>query len=538
MIAFVKLISISRLNQFFLFQLLIASLATGGSALGQQPLEINITDFSQQGIIQWTDVNTGPALYELEYRSTIDGSWRRFWENSLLFGDADHDGPTLFEQEVPMFFRIRKQSLSAAIPEPITDADYFENGAPSELKVELGKLLFFDKILSGNRNISCATCHHPLTGTGDLLSLPVGEGGRGLGPTRSAEQGTYTIYERVPRNANELFNRGAREFTTLFHDGRVAALDSTHSSFETPAGEKLPDGLENALAAQAMFPVTSATEMAGQAGENEIADLADQGNLPGLWETLAARLQQIPAYVEKFQGAFPNQIQSANDIQFKHAANAIAAFESVAFRSDRSPFDAYIRGEREALSPTARQGMALFYGKAGCANCHSGPFQTDHKFYAMAMPQIGPGKGDGWQGLEDYGRERVTGSDQDRYKFRTPSLRNVVLTGPWGHDGAYNQLDDTIQHMLTPIASLNNYTTDKATLPHNETLEPKDFALLSHTESQQALAEASALQDTQPLTPEERHQLLQFLESLTDPYTLNFGQHIPMRVPSGLPVGD
>ena len=526
-----------RLNQILLSQLLLASLATGGSALAQQRSEIIITGFSQQGIIQWTDVNTGPALYELEYQSTIDGSWSSFWENSIFFGDADHDGPTLFEQEVPMFFRIRKQALSAAVPEPITDADYFENGAPSELKVELGKLLFFDKILSGNRNISCATCHHPLTGTGDLLSLPVGEGGRGLGPTRSTEQGADTIYERVPRNANDLFNRGAREFTTLFHDGRVAALDPTHSSFETPAGEHLPTGLDNALAAQAMFPVTSATEMAGQAGENEIADFSAQANFPAIWEELAVRLKEIPAYVEKFQAAFPNQIQSADDIQYTHAANAIAAFESVAFRADRSPFDAYLRGESKALSQTARQGMALFYGKAGCANCHSGPFQTDHQFYAAAMPQIGPGKGDGWQGLEDYGRERVTGSDQDRYKFRTPTLRNVVLTGPWGHDGAYNQLDDMIQHMLAPIESLNNYTANKATLPYNTTLEPLDFALLARPEYKQSITEANTLQATQ-LTPEERSELLQFLESLTDPYTLNFAQHIPMRVPSGLPVAD
>ncbi len=60
------------------------------------------------------------------------------------------------------------------LPPPVTDADYYDNGAPDDAKVELGKFLFYDKILSGNKNISCATCHHALTDTGDGLSLPVG----------------------------------------------------------------------------------------------------------------------------------------------------------------------------------------------------------------------------------------------------------------------------------------------------------------------------------------------------------------------------
>lgn len=91
--------------------------------------------------------------------------------------------------------------------------------------------------------------------------------------------------------------------------------------------------------------------------------------------------------------------------------------------------------------------------------------------------------------------------------------------------------------MLTPIESLNNYTASKATLPNNSTLESLDFALLERPEYKQSITEANTLQITQ-LTPEERNELLQFLESLTDPYTLNFAQHIPMQVPSGLSVAD
>jgi cytochrome c peroxidase len=120
--------------------------------------------------------------------------------------------------------------------------------------VRLGKVLFYDKILSGNRNISCATCHHALTGTGDGLALPVGEGGKGLGVTRDTGSGSDAIHERVPRNAPHIFNLGAKEFTVMFHDGRVAVDNSLPSGFTSPAGEQLPLGLDNPLAVQGHVP--------------------------------------------------------------------------------------------------------------------------------------------------------------------------------------------------------------------------------------------------------------------------------------------
>ena len=189
------------------------------------------------------------------------------------------------------------------LPEPVTDTDYFDNGAPDTAKVQLGAQLFFDKILSGNLNISCATCHHSFTATGDGLSLPIGEGGRGLGVTRDTGVGPDAVHERVPRNAPALFNLGAREFTSLFHDGRVQPNAKFPNGIESPAGFDLPEGLDSPLAAQAMFPVTSATEMAGQAGENPVADAAAAGDLAGpngVWAQLAERLQGVDGYVAQF----------------------------------------------------------------------------------------------------------------------------------------------------------------------------------------------------------------------------------------------
>jgi cytochrome c peroxidase len=339
------------------------------------------------------------------------------------------------------------------LPRPASNRDFYDNGAPDAAKVELGKVLFFDKLLSGNRNTSCATCHHSLTDTGDGLSLSVGEGGRGLGVTRDTGTDADAIHERVPRNAPPVFNLGAREFWRMFDDGRVELDPSQPSGFASPAGDDLPDGLDNVLAVQAMFPVTSTTEMAGQAGENTIADAAEPGNLAGpggVWEQLAMRLQDVPDYVDLFVDVYPD-VNSAADISYVHAANAIAAFEASAWRATNSPFDRYLRGDHQAMSKSAIKGMRLFYGKAKCATCHSGTFQTDHEFYAIAMPQIGPGKGDGVDGHDDFGRERVTLDMLDRYRFRTPTLRNVALTGPWGHDGAYDSLEAIVRHNLNPV---------------------------------------------------------------------------------------
>ena len=428
------------------------------------------------------------------------------------------------------------------LPEPVTDSDFIIHSAA---KVELGRLLMFDKILSGNRNISCATCHHALTDTGDGLSLPVGEGGFGLGKSRN----TGGIEERVPRNAPPVFNLGAREFEVMFHDGRVSANPDFPSGCKTPAGEDLPQGLDSVLACQAMFPVTSGAEMAGGADENTIGLAAANGNLAGpdgVWAQLAERLRD-PAnnYIDLFVDAF-NDVNSAADITYVHAANAIAAFEGTNWRADNSPFDRYLRGERKAMSRNAIQGMSLFYrgdtnGQA-CADCHSGKFQTDHGFHAIAMPQIGPGKGDNTDGytdkLEDFGREQVTGNEKDRLKFRTPTLRNVALTAPYGHDGAYNTLHAVVQHHINPANAIYTYDQGQAVLTPDEDLDDLDFAVMNDSYRVSVIAEKNEIQ--QPFTYSEKDValIIEFLHALTDPSSIDLRDDQPFTVPSGIPVAD
>ncbi|MEZ4425299.1 MAG: cytochrome c peroxidase [Gemmatimonadota bacterium] len=461
------------------------------------------------------------------------------------------------------------------LPSPAVDADYLHAGAPPPDVVELGRLLFFDKLLSGNRNISCATCHHPSLASADGLALGWGEGGEGVGPARTVGgEGAGSVHGRVPRNAPALFNLGALEFERLFHDGRVESDPEGHyeGGFVTPARWKLPRGLESVLAAQAMFPVGSSVEMAGQPGENEIADAVWAGRMGGPdggWERLAQRLREEPDYVRLFRTAFPDRIRSPADIRFVDAANAIAAFETVAFRSDRSPFDAFLRGDSTALDTTQRRGMDLFYGKAGCAGCHRGTFQTDHGFHAIAMPQIGPGKGDGHDGrywgrsgekafLEDFGRGRVTGRPADDFRFLTPSLRNVALTGPWGHAGTFTTLEATVRHHLDAVASVEAYRLPESLLPSltevweltgsgsrldqrplssGRTLRflERDGWVQQDDSLRARMARASELRPVR-LSDVEVDALLSFLHALTDPSADALEHWIPEAVPSGLPV--
>lgn len=411
----------------------------------------------------------------------------------------------------------------------LTDMDFHNS---SSEKIKLGQFLFYDKILSGNLNISCASCHHPMAGTGDGLALPVGEGGKGLGVTRDTGSGIDAIHERVPRNAPHLFNLGAKEFVTMFHDGRLTVNPNHPSGFDSPAGDALPEGLDHSLAAQAMFPVTSTTEMAGQAGENPVGDAATADNFTEVWRLLTARVMAIDEYRDLIHQAYPGLADQ--NATFVHIANAIGAFEATAFRADNSRYDQYLRGEYSPSS-SEKKGYKIF--KDNCMSCHSGPLQTDHQFHALGIPQIGPGKGDGLFGYDDFGRERVTGNNDDRYRFRTPTLRNVAITGPWGHDGAYDTLEGMIRHHLNPEQSLDNYDIRQARLPPRNDLSEIDDIIHSDEISR---ADLKARIEIQPvnLTDQEIDSLLDFLKALTDTASLDMRNTVPYRVPSGLPIAD
>lgn len=418
---------------------------------------------------------------------------------------------------------------AADLPAPVTDADYMETTPEA---VALGQLLFYDPILSGSKTVACSTCHHPKFGTSDGLSLGLGDGAKGLGPDRAVDADNLPE-KRIPRNAPAMFNLGAHEFTVMFHAGRLEADPTKPGGIRTPLGQEMVEGFSGVLSAQAMFPVLSADEMAGHYSENEISQAVRLGMLTGeggAWDLISKRVEAIPEYREMFDAVIGDR-----PIDFTDISDVLAEFIAFEWRADESPFDAHLRGT-EPLSGPALEGMELFYGKAGCAGCHAGKFQTDHGFHAIAMPQIGPGKVERFEtDTRDIGRLRVTGDPDDIYRFRTPTLRNVALTAPYGHTGAYATLEAVVRHHLDPVRSLFSYDIAQAVLPELEGASEWDTAVMADAREIVAIAEANELVPID-LTDAEVEALVAFLESLTDPGSADGRLGIPERVPSGLPV--
>lgn len=436
---------------------------------------------------------------------------------------------------------LSSQVVAVALPGPVTDTDFHANGVHDPKKVELGRALFFDKIMSGNKNISCATCHSPLLSSGDGLSLGVGQRGKYLGPMRITETPEGKITSRIGRNAPPLFNLGAKEFIRLNWQGRhEIRADGT---MNLPSNRFTPAGLDNLLAGQALFPLLNTHEMLGSGNENEImtaipADAPRTAErFPYSWEALMDRLRAVPEYVDMFKAAF-GDVDSPEAMNIAHYANAVSAFQATAFRADNSPFDRYLRGDTEALSGAQLRGLDVFYNKANCATCHSGKFQTDHNFYAIAMPQFGPGVRSGTvQQQEDVGRREMTINDADKFKFRTPTLRNIALTAPYGHSGAYRTLEGVIRHHLDPVNSFLNWDRTQVVMPSRSDLDSKDFFIMDDAASRERIIAANQLAPS-TLTDEEIKDLIEFLHALTDVASLDLNGWIPRSVPSGLPVGD
>ncbi len=383
----------------------------------------------------------------------------------------------------------------------------------------LGQALYFDKLLSGNNDVSCATCHWPDLATDDNRTLPRGVGGTGVGSDRTTGQ-------IVPRNSPTVLN--AHLYERVFWDGRV---QNVAGILQTPAGASLTPAMEEVfdpqwqlLAAQAMFPVTSRKEMRGAIGENPVADLAD-GDFAGIWGALRDRLVAFNEYQTLFLDAYPS-LSSIGDIEFAHAANAIAAFEVRAFGLFDSPFERFVGGDDQALTAAQVQGALEFYGPGGCARCHEGSTFTDNRFHNIGMPQLGPGRGDGG-GSDDFGREGQTGDPNDRYRFRTSSLLNIELGAPYGHAGQYDDLRSMVLHYTNAPLFLQNYNIlENVTDPDLiNTLLPNTAEIASRI--------GGIVEDPRNFDVDA---VVTFLEALTADSAVDLSALIPASVPSGIAV--
>ena len=386
--------------------------------------------------------------------------------------------------------------------------------------VALGQALMFDKILSGNRDISCATCHDPTQHLGDGLALAVETGGSGSGPARTLGAGR----QFVPRNAPTLLN-SAIGLPYIFWDGRL-----------TRFGPPLPDVVvptTDLLQGQAMLPVLNRREMRGEKGDvdvlgnpNELAQIDDTLS-NAIWQGVMHRLVAVPGYVTMFNAAFPSIPPTS--LRFEDMAKAIAAFEMDAMMKNGSPFDRYLARDNNALSVEAKRGGVLFFGEARCSQCHNGPFLGGREFSNSGVPQLGPGVGQG--APLDKGRGELIDFQFYQFAFRVPPLRNVELTAPYFHNGSFPTLESVVKHYNDVTTSLRTF--DPATLPAS-------FQASYHGDIGTINAVLATL-DTRlqaplHLTDAQIGDLVAFLKSLTDPAARDLSGIVPASVPSGLPV--
>lgn len=270
------------------------------------------------------------------------------------------------------------------------DAIYPSDNEFSEAKQELGRMLFWDPILSGNKDVACVTCHHPDHAYADGIERSRGVGASGLANSRSG--GVL-----IDRNSPTILNAGFNGFES----------DEPYDPAQAPM---FWDSRESGLEAQAIQPILSAEEMRG----TEISEEA-------ILDTVIARLESIPEYRERFEAAF-----GSSGISEVTIAAAIATFERGIF-SNNSRFDQYMLGNTDALTTLEIEGMESFLD-AGCANCHGGTMFSDFELKVLGVPN---------NGVDDRGATGI-------YDFRTPTLRNVELTAPYMHNGEFDSLEDVV----------------------------------------------------------------------------------------------
>lgn len=429
--------------------------------------------------------------------------------------------------------------------QPNPGSDLLEEGSS---RAELGRLLFFDPILSGDLNISCATCHHPAFAMADGRVLPIGTGGEGLGPERvfvervtlaheasnvrrhagvsDAASGATVVHnpfigQFVPRNSPTILNSAL--LPLQFWDGRVQPYSNQIKTLERLVNEM---ALDDALATQALFPVTSLHEMAGAT----LGGLAPHE----IRRTLIERLRTNPTYVELFRNAFGDPTAAVESVTIERMVQALAAFERTLIFTN-APWDAYLRGQTDALTEQQKRGALLFFGaldnRVNCAACHSGDLFSDHAFHNLLAPQLGPGKGNGYSRREDWGRANVTFDARDRFAFRTPSLRNATLTAPYFHNGAFATLEAAIWHHADIEGGVTNYDPSANGIP------PDLYSSLQPFAPERQLASAAPLlRDGLPLSEQDVADLVAFLHALTDPAAGKLEHLLPPAVPSGLPL--
>ncbi|GAB2792581.1 cytochrome-c peroxidase [Rhabdobacter roseus] len=293
---------------------------------------------------------------------------------------------------------IETLAVLGALPQYVTDPP---DNPSSPFKVTLGRLLFYDPILSGNRDVACATCHQPEFNYAEFLETSIGVNGLGSGSKRR-----FKVPNDIPfvkRNSQSILNAA---FNGIQNQG----------TYRPELAPMFWDLRAKGLEAQALLPIRTLEEMRGHGYAEET-----------ILDEVLARIRSIAEYEMLFTEAFAGEPKPINAT---NVAKALAAYERTLV-ANNSRFDQYLRGDSAALSTSEKEGLQLFL-KAGCAKCHAGPMLSDYQLHTLGVPD------------SPNNREPDAGIRND-YAFRTPTLRNLRYSAPYMHSGKFATLEQVLQ---------------------------------------------------------------------------------------------
>ena len=378
---------------------------------------------------------------------------------------------------------LRREGFTGTVESTLTS----RLGRPVDARLaNLGRLLFFDKIAALRGDNACAGCHSPTHGFGDTQSIAIGiqnnnvVGRNRLGPRNQ---------RRTPTVVNAAF------FPSLMWNGRFFApsndpFDNSQGFvFPPPEGETAfppyDPIVKTLLAAQGHLPPTELVEVAGFTGtagtigpdfdqfDDGVGETVPAPDASGfrnepIRQVLLTRLNASPAYRALFADVFP-EVRAGHPIDFSMFGRAIAEFEFTLVFAD-APIDRFARGDLTAMTLPEKKGALLFFGSAGCVQCHAvagraNEMFSDFEMHVIGVPQVAPRFGVGTGNVifdgpgedEDFGLEQITGNPADRYQFRTSPLRNAGVQPAFFHNGAFTRLEDAIRHHLNVTASALDY---------------------------------------------------------------------------------
>lgn len=435
---------------------------------------------------------------------------------------------------------LRRTNLSG---DPISGRGLYGPGAPWETPLRqieedpvarLGMQLFYTTHLSGDDDTACVSCHVNTLGGGDGVAMSLGPGTENpalIGPGRKFRADARV--KPVPRNAPTMFNAAAWD-RCILQDCGIESLGATPrrggadgNGIATPdfgGGRKDPTASDSLLETHLRFPLADETFMRGR-NEPELDTLSygrclaeKLGGYGACGDQLGTEDNPWPArFAEVFGGDAegsgappPEEI-----VTFGRITKALLAYEHTLTFAE-TPWRRYIGGDDDALDEPQKRGALLFYrpvreGGANCVRCHTGDLLSDEKFHNTGLVQIGPGRANPPFGDADFGRANVSGQASDRWKFRTPTLLNVEVTWPWGHNGAYDNLYDVILAHVDPVAAYEAYEF------RDKPFTPVEANARYNTERAIEALQKEAGYELVHLEPSELADLVAFMNALTDP---------------------